>query len=361
MDEDSVDMESLLNTLDSEGMVGFTQAFFTDFENGMNAVNSNLLPWLSELKERTWNGVLCLGMGGSAAGGDFLSTLSNQEGSIPLMTHRDYTIPSWWDSSWLVLATSHSGNTEEVVNATEAALKQGATVIVIATGGMLAGLCELHEQCYLIPSIGGQPPRTAFGHLFSRQLACMQYLGILPQQTKEEYEAMMARLHHASGSNDFRTDNGKDILALAQALSTQTLALLGSQELQPVLIRFKNQINENAGRFARIGSVPEMNHNEIVAWGGVGEDGDPAREEQAVLFITWDGMSQQVRKRIDWMIEHTPTDFAWRVHGEGTSLLEAMLHHCIVMDWLTIALALIHGKDPSAIAPIRALKGYLAN
>lgn len=361
MDEDSVDLESLLNTLDSEGMVGFTQAFFTDFENGMNAVNSELLPWLSELKERTWNGVLCLGMGGSAAGGDFLSTLSNQDGSIPLITHRDYTIPSWWNASWLILATSHSGNTEEVVHATETALKQGATVIVIATGGMLAGLCELHEQCYLIPSIGGQPPRTAFGHLFSRQLACMQYLGILPRQTKEEYEAMMVRLHRASDSNDFRTDSGKDILSLAQALSGRPLALLGSQELQPVLIRFKNQINENSGRFARIGSVPEMNHNEIVAWGGVGEDGDPTREEQAVLFITWDGMSQQVRKRIDWMIEHTPTDYAWKVHGEGASLLEAMLHHCIVMDWLTIALALIHRKDPSAIAPIRALKNYLAN
>ena len=43
------------------------------------------------------------------------------------------------------------------------------------------------------------------------------------------------------------------------------------------------------------------------------------------------------------------------IHGEGTSLLEAMLHHCIVMDWLTIALALIHGKDPAAIAPIQCL------
>jgi glucose/mannose-6-phosphate isomerase len=361
MDEDSIDIESLLNSLDSQGMAGFTQAFFTDFEKGMSAVNHELLPWLSELQNQTWSGVLCLGMGGSAAGGDFLSTLSNHEGTTPFVTHRDYTIPSWWNTSWLVLATSHSGNTEETLHATETALKQGATAIVIASGGVLAGLCELYENCFLIPSIGGQPPRTAFGHLFSRQLACMQHLGILPQQSEEEYESMMVRLHYASDSNDFRKEEGSDIFALAQALSTQTLALLGPQELQPVLIRFKNQINENSARFARIGAVPEMNHNEIVAWGGIGEDGDPTREEQAVLFITWDGMSPQVRKRVDWMIEHTSTDYAWRIHGEGTSLLEAMLHHCIVMDWLTIALALIHGKDPAAIAPILALKGYLSN
>tara|TARA_B100001996_G_scaffold253590_1_gene196869 strand:- start:1264 stop:2349 length:1086 start_codon:yes stop_codon:yes gene_type:complete len=361
MDEDSVDIESLLKALDSQGMTGFTQAFFTDFENGMAAVNLEHLPWLSELQNQSWDGVLCLGMGGSAAGGDFLSTLSNRDGNTPIITHRDYTVPSWWNPSWLVLATSHSGNTEETWIATETALKLGATVIVIATGGMLAGLCELYENCHLIPSIGGQPPRTAFGHLFSRQLSCLQHLDIIPRQTTDEYEAMMVRLHYASESNDFRKDEGRDILELAQVLATQPLALLGPQELQPVLNRFKNQMNENSGRFARIGAVPEMNHNEIVAWGGIGEDGDPSRKEQAVLFITWDGMSNHVRKRIDWMIEHTPTDYAWRVHGEGTSLLEAMLHHCIVMDWMTIALALIHGKDPAAIAPITALKGHLAD
>ena len=165
MDEDSIDIESLLNSLDTQGMAGFTQAFFTDFEKGMSAVNNEHLPWLSELQKQSWNGVLCLGMGGSAAGGDFLSTLSNQDGETPFITQRDYTIPSWWNASWLVLATSHSGNTEETLHATEAALKQGATVIVIATGGVLAGLCELYENCFLIPSIGGQPPRTAFGHL----------------------------------------------------------------------------------------------------------------------------------------------------------------------------------------------------
>ena len=103
MDEDSVDIESLLKALDSQGMTGFTQAFFTDFENGMAAVNLEHLPWLSELQNQSWNGVLCLGMGGSAAGGDFLSTLSNRDGNTPIITHRDYTIPSWWNPSWLSL------------------------------------------------------------------------------------------------------------------------------------------------------------------------------------------------------------------------------------------------------------------
>ena len=145
------------------------------------------------------------------------------------------------------------------------------------------------------------------------------------------------------------------------ALREHPIALLGPTEMQPALVRCKYQLNENSGRFARVGVVPEMNHNEIVAWGGVSDDADPERENQATLILTWDGMNARVRRRVDWMIEHTPTDYAWRIHGEGTSLLEALLHHCIVMDWLTIALALLHGKDPAAIRPIQALKGYLAD
>jgi hypothetical protein len=30
-----------------------------------------------------------------------------------------------------------------------------------------------------------------------------------------------------------------------------------------------------------------------------------------------------------------------------------------VMDWLSMTLALLHGKDPAAIAPINALKAHL--
>ena len=141
--------------------------------------------------------------------GDFLSTLSNQEGATPFITHRDYTIPSWWNTSWLVLATSHSGNTEETLHATETALKArsyGHRHCIWRRSLQVCVNCT--KTCFLIPSIGGQPPRTAFGHLFSRQLACMQHLGILPQQSEEEYESMMVRLHNASDSNDFRKEEG---------------------------------------------------------------------------------------------------------------------------------------------------------
>ena len=82
--------------------------------------------------------------------------------------------------------------------------------------------------------------------------------------------------------------------ALSEALLERSVALLGPTELAPVLTRFKNQLNENSGRFARVGVVPEMNHNEVVAWGGTGDVADPTVADQAVL-LTWRGLQPEVR------------------------------------------------------------------
>ena len=45
-------------------------------------------------------------MGGSAAGGDFLSVLCNQAGSIPVIVQRDYVLPAWWNDRWLVFGAA---------------------------------------------------------------------------------------------------------------------------------------------------------------------------------------------------------------------------------------------------------------
>ena len=207
---------------------------------------------------------MCLGMGGSAAGGDFLAALTEHDGGCPVVVRRGYSLPAWFDATWLVLATSHSGNTEETVAAAEAALKMDATVVVIATGGVLAGLPELFPRCYLIPTVGGQPPRTAFGHIFSRQVAVMEHLGLLTPQAPEQRASMLERLEANNHHFDVLSQPEGDIALLAAALMDQPIAVIGPSELSPALNRFKNQMNENAARFVRIGVIPEMNHNESV-------------------------------------------------------------------------------------------------
>ena len=346
----------LAAALDKEDMIGFTRSFVDDIRNGRELVNRELLPWLDEL-DTGWSGVLCLGMGGSAAGGDFLSTLSDDAGSIPIRCHRGYDLPNWWTPDWLILATSYSGNTEETLEACNQAIQQGATMVVISSGGELAGMCELSDKVHLISCPSGQPPRSAFGHIFSRQLSLLVEIGILQTEISEE---SLRRLQDAVDDNDIIEHPEGDVASLALNLMQNPIAILGPEELMPAMNRFKNQLNENSSRFARIGAFPEMNHNESVAWGGVGEDQDPDAKQQALMILSWDGIHPRVRHRMDWFVSNCPTDLAWKIHGDGESLLESLLHICIMTDWLTIALGLLHGKNPSAIEPIISLKEFLS-
>lgn len=357
--EETTSLVDLALALDNEGMIGLTQAFVEDLRKGFHHVTPQQFEWLESLRRKRWDGVLCLGMGGSGVGGEFLSGLAQFQGKMPVHVQRDYTAPAWWTPAWLVLATSHSGNTEETLEATETVLKAGATVVVVSTGGVLAGLPELYPNCYLIPSVGGQPPRSAFGHLFSRQVALLRHLGVLPIPPEGADEMMLQRLQTAMEGFDILEDPEGDIVQLAMCMVDRPIALIGPTELTPVLNRFKNQLNENAARFARVGIVPEMNHNESVAWGGIGEDRDSSGIEHVVLLLTWKGMHQRVQQRMDWMIAHAATDYAWKIEGEGKTLLESMLHLCILTDWISLALSFLHGKDPASIGPISALKAHL--
>lgn len=357
--QQELSLVDLAKALDNEGMVNYTRAFVSDLRGGIAHATTEHFPWMKEIGQTKWSGILCLGMGGSAAGGDFISALSSFHGTVPIIIQRDYVLPSWWNPEWLVLSTSHSGNTEEALEATETALKIGATTVVISAGGVLSGLPEIYPKCFLLPSVGGQPPRTAFGHIFSRQLGLLRTIGVLPQPREGADEAMFDRLQLASEGFDILNDPEGDVAQLALCMLERPIALLGPTELRPALNRFKNQLNENAARFARIGVIPEMNHNESVAWGGVGSDQDASASDHVLLLLTWQGMHRQVSKRMDWMVAHATTDLAWKIAGEGNTLLESMLHLCILMDWISIALALLHGKDPAAIGPITALKAHL--
>ena len=92
-----IDLCELATELDTEDMIGFTRLFVEDIRRGLSNVNLERYPWMEEIGNTDWKGVLALGMGGSAAGGDFLSALCNLKGKIAVVVQRDYVIPSWWD------------------------------------------------------------------------------------------------------------------------------------------------------------------------------------------------------------------------------------------------------------------------
>ena len=198
---DEPDFESLLSEFDLRDMAGFTRNFVED-------LRSSLTIELDLEEEKDWSGVLCLGMGGSGAGGLFLKALSDDSGGLPFVVWTDYGVPSWWGPEWLVIATSYSGNTEETLDGVREVIYAGGTVVGICSGGELEGIISQSEgsACLNVPP--GQMPRSAFGHIFGTQLSACWALGILPKPSSVEIEEMLSRLSRASSESDLSTNSG---------------------------------------------------------------------------------------------------------------------------------------------------------
>ena len=343
----SEDMNQLLEKLDRQDMAGYTRRFIDDFEEAINCkINID--------KDIDWTGVLCLGMGGSGAGGMFLSSLSNHSGGIPFVVWRDYGLPSWWGPDWLIIATSYSGNTEETLDGVNEALESGGTVIGISSGGELERIISSHKDCLHLSVPGGQMPRSAFGHLFGMQLAICWRLGIIEKPRIEELSSMIERLRSLSKDSDV-SGGDRLVTSVAESMLEKQIGIITPTVLSPAGHRFANQLNENSEIFARPSELPEMNHNEIVAWSS------SESNEHSLIYFSCSDLHPRVSSRMNWMLENIDTNNSWIIDCEGESLLERLLYATHISDWISIALALLQGVDPSEMSSIVDLKAHLSS
>tara|TARA_B100000959_G_scaffold192754_1_gene201545 strand:- start:369 stop:569 length:201 start_codon:yes stop_codon:yes gene_type:complete len=64
---------------------------------------------------------------------------------------------------------------------------------------------------------------------------------------------------------------------------------------------------------------------------------------------------------MEWLLEEIESTPSWVIECEGESLLERLLYAAHVTDWVSIALAVLTGEDPSEMPAIESLKGHLAS
>ena len=339
-------LEYLEKTLDVEGMCEFTRSFVDDLDSAMR-IDVDLE------SDSDWTGVIFLGMGGSGASGKFLKTISEEDGGLPFVVWNDYSLPRWWGPEWLVIATSYSGNTEETLSGINEALESGGTVIGISSGGAMTEILAMYQEAVHVPIPGGQMPRSAFGHILGAQLAICWSLGILIRPQEEELREMIARLSECSKKLDFVRGDGMSE-ALARNLVDMEIGIVCPRVLEAPAYRLTCQINENSEAFAKHSVVPEMNHNEIVAWYN-----DSGRDRALVLMIC-DDLDDRTNSRIAWMEENLDRKNVWKIFCEGNSLLERMIYAAHLSDWISVSLALIRGVSPTSMEPIPKLKEHLS-
>ena len=340
------DFVTLMSEYDLRDMAGFTRVFVEDLRVALSTE-------LGMKEDTDWNSVLCLGMGGSGAGGLFLKALSDDSGGLPFVVWTDYGLPSWWGPEWLVIATSYSGNTEETLDGVKEAISAGGTVVGICSGGEMGDILSQSEGSVCLNVPGGQMPRSAFGHIFGTQLSACWGLGILPQPSSEEISEMLGRLSKVSSDSDLSTNSGM-AATLSRSLLGREIGIISPTCLRAAAYRFSCQLNENSAKFAGVTDVPEMNHNEIVAWTS------KSNHNRALLIFSCEDLHPRTNARIEWMLEEIEANPTWVIDCEGSTLLERLLYAAHVTDWVSIGLAILTEEDPSDMPAIESLKSHLS-
>ena len=293
--------------------------------------------------------ILICGMGGSGIGGRIVSKWVENEIQIPIHVTSDYTVPAFVNEHTLVIGSSYSGNTEETLSSVQMAVERGAHLIGITSGGKMQQLCEaLGRDVILVP--GGNPPRTALAFSLIQLLNIFAELGLSSSDRLSELEE--GRKLIVAKEAEIKSTARE----LATFLKGNVGVLYGTTAYEPILVRARQQLNENSKMLAWSQPIPEMNHNELVGWGG-GDD-----RFAAVFFETTD-MHPRNKKRIEIMKEaiQKKTSKMMTITAEGESRIERSIHLINIVDWASLYLAEMTETDPIEIEIIDHLKSSLAN
>ena len=208
--------------------------------------------------------VVVAGMGGSALGADFVKALFKSKLKVPLIINNDYSLPAFVDQHSLVILSSYSGNTEEVLACAKEAQTKQAQIAVISAGGQLTKLAQNNNYPRFIIEAKHNPsgqPRMAVGYsimAFISLLKAAQLLDFNEQQLAEVI-AVVNKTSEACALDLPQEDNKAKLLAYL-SLERRPI-LVGAEFLSGALHVATNQFNENAKIFADYKLLPELNHH----------------------------------------------------------------------------------------------------
>ncbi|MCB0640191.1 MAG: bifunctional phosphoglucose/phosphomannose isomerase, partial [Phaeodactylibacter sp.] len=268
------------------------------------------------------------GLGGSGIGANFVAAFIRDESTIPYTVSKGYSVPKFVDKHTLALASSYSGNTEETLSSFEQYLDTGAKIVVIASGGKLIEAAQTHGLDYIqLP--GGKPsPRACLGYSLVQQLYVFSKLGFIGAQYVQELEKASALLEQEQ-----EQIMGK-ARQIAGYLQGKIPIIYTTDRMEPVAIRFRQQLNENSKMLCWHHVVPEMNHNELVGWRA-------QHPEAAVVFLrnSDDHYRNSLRIDINKEIIGNYTQSLIEVYSRGESLIERSLYFVHLVDWVSVFLA----------------------
>lgn len=289
---------------------------------------------------------LLVGMGGSHLAADLLKRIAPD---ADIIIHRNYGLPQLADlEQRLIILSSYSGNTEEVLDAYETAGKQGLARVVISIGGKLIEWAMRDQLPYVkMPDFCLQP----------RLALPLNLLSLLKIMDKHELLVQAAQLHTGFHPEQFEAE-GKE---LALKLRGYVPIIDASEMNQAIAYIWKIKFNETGKIPAFYNVFPELNHNEMTGF-DVQETTKGLSDRFCFLFFLDEQDNPRIQKRMQ-ITAHLFKERALSIHElklQGKNIFYRIFNSLVVGDWAAYYTAQGYGVEAEQVPMIEEFKKLMS-
>lgn len=351
----NLDDLSEIQKLDTKQVAASIASFPDQIEDAWeNSRKTNFPADFSQAKN-----IVLAGMGGSALGADLIASVFKNRLPVPFVIVRDYNLPAFVDQDSLVILSTYSGTTEEILSVAEESRKIGCKMIGITEGKDLGEFMEANS----VPGYIFEPkfnpsnqPRLGLGYTAGGILGMLSKMDFLKLGEPEITE--IAAYLKETNSKLLPSVQGNQAKTMANSIVEKQIILVAGEFLSGNAHIFANQMNENAKNFAAYFLLSELNHHLLE---GLGHPKNLSGQTK-ILFLNSALYSSKTAKRISITrevmekqgFETITLDLAGKT--ELTQSFEAIVYS----SWVTFYLGILYGVDPSQIPWVDYFKEQLA-
>ena len=202
---------------------------------------------------REIHNVVVAGMGGSGLAAKVFQSCPGL--NIPLTIIQDYNLPRHVNQNTLLICSSYSGNTEEVLSvfkhsqSSNLPPKVRLMIITISHGGQLSELTKKHKLPLIELPISPSP-REGFGYQLRALFEVFEQAGLLSggiQQLTQASKFIKTAAESWIPTIPTKNNQAKQI---AQELMGRSVVVYSGPQLYPAAYKCKIDINENAKQIA---------------------------------------------------------------------------------------------------------------
>lgn len=337
-----------IEKIDTLNAVGSAELLVKQCEAAWNEVQSLELP---AHIEGIHNIVFC-GMGASIYGALALKALLGREMPYPSDVICDYFLPDYVNEHTLVVLTSYSGTTEEVLACAQEAKAKGAKMVVLTKGGPLAEFAKDNNvPAYIFDGKLNisNAPRAGCGYTIFGLIGLLDKLNVIDIEEKEVENAIVRF------KDDFETIR-QQAQADQEIFQNKIPIIFAAEHLSGNAQVLRNQFNETSKNFAAHFLIPDLNHHLM--------EGLQFPENAPLHFIILNSpnYSDKIKQRVQLTTELVKKK-GYHVHEfmtGGATVYDDFLETLVYGSFLTLYLGLAYGQNPATNPDVDWFKQQLA-